>query len=705
MFDKSKWLVLSQRSNEIKNLTSNLNVTSICAKLLINRGYTDLDSAKSFLNKSDAFLYDPYLLKDMKEAVARVKKALSEKEKITIYGDYDVDGITAVSILYKYLNDHGGIVSYYIPTRDNEGYGLSCNAIDAIKSDGTKLIITVDTGVTGIDEAAYAQSCGVDMVITDHHECKAQLPQACAVVNPRRFDDSYPYKGLSGVGVAFKMMCAMELNFLDNGVLNNNTIKEMCKRYIDLVTIGTIADVMPLTGENRIIVYMGLNMITRSKQPGINAIFNASRVPLDGETKITSSTISYTIAPKINAVGRMSNASKAVELFLSDSQSKADLIAEELCEINRERQATENKILVEALEMMEKDNNLADKSVIVLSSSTWHHGVVGIVASRLVDRFNKPAILISFDGNDDEGKGSARSVKGFNLVNALAHCEGQLVKFGGHELAAGLTIRRDQLEDFAEKLNEYVAKEGIQKQSRESLTADCEIKSDDVTESIVSSFSSLEPFGCGNPEPLFCIRNCRIISLLPLSEGKHTKVALESNSNRLSAVMFGINLQKEGFAQNDMVDIVFNMDINEYRGIKSVQLRIKDIDYADSLKFNLRQYQSEVDRCMDNKINFSEEYLPSPDDFKSVYCKLTESLKNKKGRISIKKIIVTSDRTSYIKTGAALVAFQQAEVFKFTKINEFDYEVELLVVKEKPNLNSTPIMVGNNVINVTRIEQ
>ena len=697
MFDKSKWSILSQRSSDIKNLTSSLKITSVCARLLINRGYSDVESAGAFLKKSDAFLYDPYLIKDMRAAVDRVKSALANNEKITIYGDYDVDGITAVSILYKYLKEHGGIVDYYIPTRDNEGYGLSCNALDVIKKEGTSLVITVDTGVTGIEEALYAKSIGLDMVITDHHECKSQLPHACAVVNPRRFDDEYPYKGLAGVGVAFKMMCAMELDFLDGGKLNNNTIKEMCKRYIDLVTIGTIADVMPLTGENRIIVYMGLNMITRSRQSGIRALFNASRVPLEGETKITSSTISYTIAPKINAVGRMGNASKAVELFLSDEDNKANLIAEELCEINRERQSTENKILIEALEMMEKQNNLEDKNVIVLSSNTWHHGVVGIVASRLVDRFNKPTILISFDGNDQEGKGSARSIKGLNLVNALAHCEDQLVKFGGHELAAGLTIRRDQLDSFAEKLNEYISKEVVQKTSYESITADCELNSDDVCEAIVSSFSSLEPFGCGNPEPLFCIKNCRIISMLPLSEGKHTKVALENNNNRLSAVMFGINLTKEGFTANDMVDILFNMDINEYRGFRSVQMRIKDIDYSDSLKFNLKQYQSEVDRLMNNKTNVSEEYLPTPDDFKSVYYKICEFLKNNKGKVSIKRLIGTSDRTSYIKTGAAIIAFQQAEVFKFTKINEFDYEVELLAVKDKPEINSTPIMVGNNV--------
>ncbi len=698
MFDKNKWSVMTQKSNEVKYLTSNLNITSICARLLINRGYTDVDNADAFLKKSDAFLSDPFLLKDMKEAVARVRTALSNKEKITIYGDYDVDGITAVSILYKYLKDHGGIVDYYIPTRDNEGYGLSCNAIDVIKENGTKLIITVDTGVTGIEEAEHAKSIGLDMVITDHHECKSQHPHACAVVNPRREDDSYPYKGLSGVGVAFKMMCAMEMGFLNNGEFNNNTIKEMCKKYIDLVTIGTIADVMPLTGENRIIVYMGLNMIKKSKQPGINALFNASRVSLDDDTKITSSTISYTIAPKINAVGRMGNASKAVELFLCESQSDADLIAEELCEINRERQSTENKILIEALEMMEKQNNMKDKNVIVLSSNTWHHGVIGIVASRLVDRFNKPAILISFDGSENEGKGSARSIKGLNLVDALAHCEDQLVKFGGHELAAGLTIRRDQLDAFADKLNEYVSKEVVQKDSYESIKADCEITPDDVTEYIVSSYSSLEPFGCSNPEPLFCIRNCKILSMLPLSEGKHTKIALECNSKRLAGVMFGINLPKEGFSVNDTVDILFNMDINEYKGFRSIQLKLKDIDYSDSLKFNLIQYQSEIDRCMENKSNLAEEYLPSPDDFKSVYYKICESLTNNKGRISIKKIIGVSDRESYLKTGAAMVAFKQAEVFKFNKINEFDYDVELLAVKEKINLNSTPIMVGNNVI-------
>lgn len=446
MFDRKRWIVSEQDPSCVKKLADSLGTNELCAKLLINRGYTDVESARAFMEKSDAFLYDPFLLKDIKLATARIRRAIEEDERITIYGDYDVDGVTSVSVLFMYLREHGADVDYYIPTRDGEGYGVSSAAFRTIKEHGTGLVITVDTGITAIDEIAYAKSIGLDVVVTDHHQCRPELPVCEAVVNPQRPDCEYPFKELSGVGVIFKVLCALELELVNYGEYNLFTIKDMCRRYIDLVTIGTIADVMPLCDENRIMVYMGLGMLSSTRNIGVRELFRT--VGLDASKKITASMIGYTVAPKINAAGRIGNASRAVQLFLATSPHAARAIAEELCLTNRERQQTEASILAEAMSQIENEHDLEKESVLVLSSDSWHQGVIGIVASRITEQFGKPAILVSFDAGEGEhglGKGSARSVKGLNMVEALASCGHLLVKYGGHELAAGLSIEREKL--------------------------------------------------------------------------------------------------------------------------------------------------------------------------------------------------------------------------------------------------------------------
>lgn len=695
MFDKNKWEVKKQDDAEVDLLCRSLNISPVCARLLINRGYNAPDAARAFIDKSDVFLYDPYLLADMDKAVARIKKALSGDEKITIYGDYDVDGVTSVSILYMYLRDHGAEVDYYIPTRENEGYGLNTSAFDSIRESGTSLIITVDTGITAIDEINYAKSIGLDVVISDHHQCRPELPCAEAVVNPRRPDCGYPFKELSGVGVVFKILCALELDAVNGGTYNIYTIKDMCKRYIDLVTIGTVADVMPLVGENRIIVHLGIQMLAHTRQTGIRALFKASGIELDGTKKITSSLIGFTIAPRINAAGRIGSAARAVQLFLADSPKLAEVIADELCATNRERQTTENAIYLEALDQLEKYHDLTKESVIVLASDTWHHGVIGIVASRLTERFNLPAILISFDGAEDNGmigKGSARSVKGLNLVEALSSCSGQLCKYGGHELAAGLTIERDKLDEFRIKLNEYVSEHLKNNSCGQSIGIETELYADEVSEESVESISQLEPFGASNPIPLFVIRNSVITQLIPLSLGKHTKLSADCGGTSLSIVCFGSNLAKEGFAVGDEIDIVCSMDINDFRGVRSVQLVARDIDYSEIYKSKLSAMQKECDSFLAGERTPFAAEIPTRSECSKVYTELKNILSGGKGSVSVKKLTASPGSPSYISAGIALVAFAQTGLISLEKISEFDYRAAIEKTEGKTDLFSAPVM-------------
>ena len=695
MFDSSKWELKKQDDNSVRELSKALGISAICARLLVNRGFSSPTEAKAFLDNSDSFLFDPYLMKDMDRAVDRIKAALENEEKITIYGDYDVDGVTSVSILYMYLRDHGADIDYYIPTRESEGYGLNTAAFDAIRAGGTKLIITVDTGITAIDEVKYALGIGLDIVVTDHHQCRAELPDAYAVVNPRRADCTYPFKELSGVGVVFKILCALELDMINGRSYNIFTIKDMCKRYIDLVTIGTVADVMPLVGENRVIVSLGLSFLSHTRQLGICALFKAAGIELGGARKITSSTIGFAVAPRINAAGRIGSAARAVQLFLADSPALADVIAEELCATNRERQTTENDIYCEAIEQLEKSHDLSREHVIVLASDTWHHGIVGIVASRLTERFNLPSVLISFDGADDEGsvgKGSARSVKGLNLVKALEYCEDLLCKYGGHELAAGLTIERGKLDEFRKKLDGYVRDNLDIAASETKLPVETEVCAEEVCEETINSISLAEPFGAGNPIPLFLIRNCLITSLIPLSLGKHTKLTLESHGEIINAVCFGSNLQKEGFAVGDEVDTVFSMDINDFRGTRSVQAVIKDIDFSDTLKTKLSLSQKEADMIISGEKIPSGGDIPSREECSAVYTALKSLIPSGKGTVSLKKIISSPCAPSIEKTAVAFTAFIQKNLISAEKISEFDYRVEFHKPSEKVNLMTAPVM-------------
>ena len=635
------WSVLYQndcgeKDATVRALAYELDVSELTAKLLYNRGYKVAEDARSFLENEASVLHDPFKLADVRAAIERIKKAVDNNERIVIYGDYDVDGVTAVSTLFLYLTELGADVGYYIPKREGEGYGVSHGAIDRLCELGVKLIITVDTGITASEETEYARSKGIDMVITDHHECRPELPKACAVVNPHRPDCEYPFKELAGVGVVFKLICAYETMLCEeSGEPVIDGIRRVCKKYADLTAIGTIADVMPIVDENRLIVALGLKMISETERRGLSALIDAVTMKTDSSSKgsaakkrkITSSFIGYGIAPKINAAGRISSASKAVELLLAESDEEAKNMAEELCEINRQRQVEENRIAEQAYKKIEQTHDFENDKVIIIEDDNWNQGIIGIVASRITEKYGLPSILITFDGAtrgypspDDNGKGSGRSVKGMNLVNAMNYCEDLLCKYGGHELAAGLTIERENIDAFRRKINEYANEYLGEDQILVQVEAECEVDISELTMKQALELYRLEPFGVANPVPQFVIRDVELLKIIPIGGGKHTKFIVAKNGISMNAVYFGVQTAKLSLLEGNLVDIVFSLDINEYQNVKSVQLIVQDIRISE-------EYEK---KCNDSKLRYEqisageafdveEDVIPNRDDFAAVY--------------------------------------------------------------------------------------
>lgn len=586
---KKIWQVSSQSDSCASDIAGALNLSLAAARLLTNRGYSTPDEARAFIGKETVMLHDPFALADMDKAVTRILTALERSERIVIYGDYDVDGVTAVSVLYTYLRDLGANVKYYIPNRIGEGYGVNLDAIRAFAADGYTLMITVDTGITAIDEIAAASELSLDTVVTDHHECRPELPNAVAVVNPRRPDCAYPFGELAGCGVAFKLVCALEMK--RRGVNMYEATRDCAARFCEFVAIGTVADVMPLIDENRIIVSFGLKLLENTQNIGLAALMRASgliAVDADGrqiKKKITSSSIGFTIAPRINAAGRISSAEFAVELLLCEDAARADEIAAELCDTNRRRQAEENSI-IEAADAKIAEQCSDDDYVIVLDDDHWHHGVIGIVCSRLTEKYNLPSILISFEHNmgevpssSDIGKGSGRSIHGLNLFEVLDACAPLLTKYGGHELAAGLSVERGKLDAFRRAVNKFAKKALDGTDLCRVVDIDLRLYPEEISQKLADELYLLEPFGVDNAQPVFETDRLIITELTSLAGGKHTKLTLRAAGcgTVFTALCFGMPTHDFEFALGDAVDVAYNLDINEFRGRRSVQLVVRDI--------------------------------------------------------------------------------------------------------------------------------
>ena len=702
--------------SSVAAISKTLGVNPIIAKLLYNRGYQDPISATSFVRMENEMLRNPFDMADMMKGVERIKKAIDTKEKITVYGDYDVDGVTSVCTLYLYLKSLGADVEYYIPNRSGEGYGVSVAAIDSIKQAGTTLIITVDTGITANNEVTYAKSVGVDFLITDHHECRSDLPEAAAVINPHRPDCKYPFKELAGVGVVFKLICAYE-EYRTGDTRMQSTLR-IIKEYADLVAIGTIADVMPIKEENRIIVKYGLNMIENTNRVGLAALIDVASTRQDNKrverfdrnkrkrrTKITSSFIGFTLAPRINAAGRVRSATIAVELFLTEKYSEAVRIAEQLCSANKERQAEENKIMQEAYDKIDY-LDINKNPVIVLNADDWHHGVIGIVSSRITEKYCRPSILVSFDGNDEDvdllenvGKGSGRSIKGMNLVDALCYCSEHLVKFGGHELAAGLSVTREQLPIFIEKINEFARANLSEEDMVPVIEADCEIDFADATVALADSLQLLEPYGVGNPVPQFIMKNVFVSEVSGVSENKHTRFTLTDGKSSISAMYFSNSPADLGICTGDKVDILFNLGINEWQDRKNVQLIIRDIKISMSSE---KQYKYNRQKFEDIKAGatFSSDdgYFPEREDFVTVYKFLQNSLYAGVDTFTHKDLLTklsnnsSSGEIGYVKLKFIILVFKEMNLLQIDEFEDEKYRFKLQYSTAKKNLNKSSIL-------------
>lgn len=565
---KKKWVLMSKdhSADEIIKISRELGLPPVIVTIMMNRGITE---PENFIHPTEEALLNPFLMKGMEQATKRIVSALENHEKIAIYGDYDVDGITSTAIMVRFLRSHKADVMYYIPDRLEEGYGINKSAIDKIAESGVTLLITVDCGITAVSEIAYAKEKGIDTIITDHHECKDEIPEAYCLLNPKQPDCPYPFKKLAGVGVAFKLLQALTLEMRFH-------MRELIEEYADLVAIGTVADVMPLVGENRIIVKKGLELLRYTMNRGIRALAETAEIDLSG---VQTGTIGFGIAPRINAAGRMGDPRCAVELLLATDDMTAKRYAEQLNSENRERQETEINILEEVLSMIENTPSFQDDYVLVLSHDNWHHGIIGIVASKISERFHKPCILISTDG--EMGKGSGRSIRSFNLFKALEHCQDCLLKFGGHDLAAGLSVAPDQIDTFREKINAYAKQAMTEEDFVPLLYLDSELPAQYINMNTAEKLSILEPYGMGNASPLFYVRQMTVSQIRPLSEGKHIKLTLRSGSYSVDAVGFNMGELSTLLKNDDIIDIAFNLDINMYRGTRQLQVLLKDVKLSE----------------------------------------------------------------------------------------------------------------------------
>ena len=708
------WIIKSsdEAHTQLKKaeIAEQLGINPIVAELLYNRGYTDFKSAKAFLYMEREMLCNPFDMKDMDRGTDRIKAAIDNGEKITIYGDYDVDGVTSVCTLYLYLKSMGADVDYYIPNRAGDGYGVSTAAIEMLSAQGTRLIITVDTGITAIEEVKYAKGIGVDFLITDHHECRDELPDAAAVINPHRPDCPYPFKELAGVGVVFKLVSAYEERY--NNKTRMAAVSRIFAEYADLVAIGTIADVMPIKNENRIIVSYGLKMIETTTRPGIVALMDAASSRSDSQkndrkkkrTKITTGYIGYTLAPRINAAGRIRSATMAVELFLATDSLEAEKIADELCRANKERQAEENKIMQEAYAKIE-ELNVANDLVIVLDADGWHHGVIGIVASRITEKYSRPTILVSFDtedkerSGDDVGKGSGRSIKGLNLVDALCYCSDELVKFGGHELAAGLSVTREKLPLFRKKINEYAAKNLCDDDMTPQIEADCKIAFRDVNLSLAEDLQILEPYGVGNPMPNFVLSGVNVNEISSVSDGKHTRISLGDGRHSVCAMFFSNSPSSLGICNGDKIDLLFNIDINEWLGRRSVQLIVKDIKPSDGTSYKLSSEKARFEEIWNGaEFSKSENLLPDRNDFASVYRFIVSSIRTGSDTLSHRDICFGISRAhdsrdiGYVKLMIIIKVFKELNLVAIEDVDEDLYRFRVHYSTAKADLEKSSLL-------------
>ena len=668
-----KWIANTPDQQAVGELSSQGGLTRLCAGVLAARGIDTIEKAKKFFNQDDEeeILSSPFLIKDMREAADIIQNAVDEGRKICVYGDYDCDGITAAALLYSYLECIGGNVTYYINQR-SEGYGIFGEAVRRLADDGVELIVTVDNGISAVKEAELAAELGIELVITDHHQPGEILPEAAAVVDPHREDDTSPFKELCGCGVAFKLVAAMD----------GGDYSSVLEQFSDLAAIATIGDVVPLKGENREIVRQGLHYLENTENPGLQELMSAAGV----KAPVSAVTAAFSLVPRINATGRLGSASDAVELLLCDDSDRAEELAGHLNELNSRRKSTEAKILEEIHGYISSNPEILYERILYLYGEGWHHGVIGIVASKLCDRFGKPVFILS----DDEGsaRGSARAPEGFSVYKALSACSDILSKFGGHSGAGGFSLSKDKVREFGEALQKYAAEE-FPVMPVQSVRADKIILPEELDAENVSSLSVLEPCGEGNPSPMFVIPSAKITGITPLSEGAHTKLALSYGSISVTGLLFGEKTAEFPYRTGDSLDILGCPEINTYGGKTSVNVRIADYrrsGISQSKYFAAKDTYERYKRREPVRKELLPRILPERPELEAVYLAVPQ-----KGAATFDSVYaaVCSDELNYCKFRIALDAFAELGL---VETDIYAERVRRLPVKKKADLEDSEIL-------------
>lgn len=673
-----KWVVSQLNKEEASRLAETWGLPYFLAMILQICGITEKEEIETFLQPSGT-IAPPLEFMDMQKAAGRVAEAIDRFEKICVYGDYDADGVTATALLFSYLESCGANVMYYIPNREGEGYGMNCAAVEYLHGQDVRLIVTVDNGIASLEEIRLANRLGMEVVVTDHHQPQEELPDAVAVVDPHRVDCPSRFKQLSGVGVAFKLIMALEGEDVDlQGLLDN---------YADLVAIGTIGDVVPLTGENRVFVKAGLRGLSHSDRAGLRALMEAAG--MQGR-KITSGSVSFGLVPRINAAGRLGSCDGAVRLLLSDYEEEAADFAVHINEENRNRQEIEADILREVEELFDREPQRRYDRVLVIEGEGWHHGVIGIVASRVVERYGKPCIIIGTQ--DGEARGSGRSIAGFSLYDAIFHCREYLTRFGGHPMAAGLSMEASKIPAFREAVNRYAAQlEGGM--PTPVLNLDCKLNPSVLTVNLVEQLQALEPFGSGNPTPLFGLYRMTLTAVVPVGGGKHLRLSLHRAGSKLTAMRFSTTPAEFPYTPGDVLDLAVTLEKSEFRGETELAVYVRDIKLSDlpveKLLEEKADYES-IKRGESLPVQRIGSMTPNREEFAVVY-RFLRAHKGWRFGLDILYSRLRDSRIGYGKLALILDIMEEMGLIS-RKMNEGQYNIDLLAVRGKVNLEDSHLL-------------
>ncbi|HIY29258.1 MAG TPA: single-stranded-DNA-specific exonuclease RecJ [Firmicutes bacterium] len=671
------WKVRHLDKENAARIAEQTGVPLFLSMMLEARGFRTPEAVKAMLQNDEA-LPDPFLLPDMDKAAARLRRAIDSFERIAIYGDYDADGVTATALLFSYLQTCGANAMYYIPDREKEGYGMNLAAVEQLAENGVKLIITVDNGIASHQEIARAKELGMDVVVTDHHRPQETLPEALAVVDAWRQDVSCPCRNFSGVGVAFQLVAALEMEDGDP--------RSLLENYADLAAIGTIGDVVPLVGENRALVKAGLRLLQEPEREGIRALIREAS--MEGRT-MNAVNVAFTLVPRINATGRMSHADRAVTLLVSEDPEEAQSLAQDICEYNDQRKKAEMEILRKVGEQLSREPDRLLDRVLVVEGEDWHHGVIGIVAARLVEKYGKPCIVLSLTGG--EARGSGRSVEGFSLFEAVSACAPLLTRYGGHPMAAGMTLPLENVAQFRHRLNAFAAQQG--EMPVPELTLDCRLNPATLQVKLCDMLAQLEPFGEGNPPPLFGLYNMTLMEITPVGEGRHLRLTLRKEDAVVRCMRFGVSPEEFPYEPGDVMDLAVTLDVREYRGEPTLSIVARECrpSHQDLLALLRQQRVYEAFRRGEElSAQERQALLPTRADFAEVY----RFLRGNQGWKGPEEFLWLRLQKQELSMGRLLVILDVLEERGLLRKEEKgeDLLLELLPVKQKADLTASPVL-------------